>query len=330
MKWISALLSALLILASLFLYLAYSLGDWSLVVHLWPTLLGFTLGGSFLVILLYFGILNRFRRQFHSGLRFFTSVVLFFGVLLGLLYLLSLSDPSLQAQQTSFLLKGSVVSLLLVVLFSLADFSWFAYHRFSAEHLQKLRIQHRQNQLQFSLLCSQLTPHYLFNGLNTASNLIRFAPAKGEQYLRQLGENLKSLLHQPKDQLNSLSQEISMAESFFRLMEVRFEDKISLKAEVDEAYREKQLPFLSLQTAVENALKHNVAEKKNPVIIHIRANALGVEIQNNITRAPQHLKSGGLGLRNLAERYRLLGKKQPQIQHGEQEFSIFLPYIHVS
>ena len=283
----------------------------------------------------YYGLLSRLPWRRHAGLRFVASWLLLWWLGIGYSYLLVVLLQSVIAQTglygeanaELFVLTGAIVSLLLSLLFTLGDFSWYSYYRYAAETLARMRAQRRQKELQFEVLRAQLTPHYLFNSLNTASNLISYDSTGAEQYLRKLAHNIRYLMQQQEEVLSTIQNELEVVDSFFHLMQVRYGDRILLLKEVDTNCLKRKIPTMALQLLVENAIKHNVASKELPVVIKIRVNTTGVEIENNITRPPQDAKSGQVGLRNLQERYEQLSAKSAEIRQVAGSFLVQLPYI---
>ncbi|EMR01833.1 putative sensor-like histidine kinase YehU [Cesiribacter andamanensis AMV16] len=127
--------------------------------------------------------------------------------------------------------------------------------------------------------------------------------------------------------LSTLQRELEVVDSFFHLMQVRFGDRIQLERSLEPGCLDKKVPTLALQLLVENAIKHNVATDQAPVRICITATARGVEVANTITRPPQGVRSGQVGLRNLRERYQHLSRYQPEVLQQPDRFQVRLPYI---
>ena len=328
-----------LCLTGLSLYLLYSiggkisllvaLGEHGLLMGLAVALSSLAIGG------IYYGLLSRLPWRRHVTLRFVTSWLLLWALGVGYSYLLGhlmkevITQTGLygDANATLFVLTGAIVSLLLSLLFTLGDFSWYTYYRYAAETLARMRAQRRQKELQFDVLRAQLTPHYLFNSLNTASNLISYDSSGAELYLRKLAHNIRYLMQQQDEVLSTLQNELEIVDSFFHLMQVRYGDRIRLLKDIDTNCMQHKVPTLALQLLVENAIKHNVASQEQPVNIQLRADKKGIVVENNITRPPLDAKSGKLGLHNLQERYLQLSGKSVEIRQADGSFRIALPYI---
>ena len=224
-------------------------------------------------------------------------------------------------------LKGSIVGLILAILIVWINYSWIAYAQFSKNTIQHLRNERNKEELQYKLLRSQLTPHFLFNSLNTASNLIATNPDQAESFIRKLAYNFKHLIKNGIQPLNSLEQELKIIENYMHLMNVRYGDKVILEKRIKTEALPHQLPALAIQLLVENALKHNVASQEHPLKITITADQDKVVVNNTITRKPEQIPSIGIGLTNLKARYKLYGKQQISIQESQANFYVNLPFI---
>lgn len=341
MKKYIPLLFVVLTIAGFYAYLLYSLSGSLVLLSPAPYSAGLLLltilFSSLLFLPAYYRLICLFSWKHHAAIRLPLSLLVCWGLLSLSLYLYSLAlvawfplPPAYADSMEVFRLKGVIVGMLISLLFTLGDFSWFAYYRYAAETLARLQTERRQKELQFDVLRAQLSPHYLFNSLNTASNLMSYNPARAEVFLRQLAANFRFLLQQSQHTLNSLQQELEIVDNFFQLMKVRFGDKIILQKEIAGDCLQKQLPTLALQLLVENAIKHNIASEDKPVIINLKAGREGVSVSNNITLPPVPYASGGIGLRNLRERYAQLSDKQLLMNRTHCRYEVKLPYISLS
>ncbi|SIN73506.1 sensor histidine kinase [Algoriphagus halophilus] len=224
-------------------------------------------------------------------------------------------------------LKGGIVGLIVSLALTWIDYSWFAFARFSKETIQGMRDTRKKEELQFTLLRSQLTPHFLFNTLNSASLLISTQPEKVEEFIRKLAFNFSNLMQHGIQPLNTLAREIEIIDNYMHLMQVRYGDKVILEKKIKPEFNTQLLPALGIQLLVENALKHNVASLENPVKIIITADHEKIAVANTITQKPLNVKSNGVGLQNLKERYDYHGHSSPTIYQSEGFFFVCLPYI---
>lgn len=193
--------------------------------------------------------------------------------------------------------------------------------------IEELRTESVRNQ--YESLKNQLNPHMLFNTLNTLQSLIRESPVKALEYTHELSRVLRYTL-QPNDvQSVSLAEEIEFAEAYIFLMKMRYEENLIFKVDIDKGMSELRLPPLSVQLLIENAIKHNEISNKNPLTISIRTEGSTLIVCNRIQAKRQPSAGQGIGLDNLAKRYRLLWQKDITISVENNMFCVRLP-LHKS
>jgi LytS/YehU family sensor histidine kinase len=191
------------------------------------------------------------------------------------------------------------------------------------EQLQQLSIQH-----EFDTLKGQVNPHFLFNCFNTLSSLISEDPRQAEKFLDELSKVYRYLLRSNEDGLSTLQNELRFIESYYQLLKTRHGDAIELQLEVDKRYEPYLIPSLSLQLLVENAVKHNVVSKQQPLIIDIFTmvgNKLAVN--NNLQCKAIKAPSNRVGLENIRHKFELLNQPGFQVMEDTKNFTVVLPLI---
>ncbi|KEZ53319.1 MULTISPECIES: sensor histidine kinase [Metabacillus] len=167
-------------------------------------------------------------------------------------------------------------------------------------------------------LQAQISPHFLFNSLNTIVSLIRIDPSKARKLLISLSHFLRSNLNATTVTMTTLEQELEHIKAYLAIEETRFVDKLTVLYEIDEAALMVRLPPLSLQPIVENAVKHGIKEKEKDCLIklsvqreqdgtHVSVIDNGNGIASNrlgkLGKEAVHSESGtGLGLYNVNRR----------------------------
>ncbi len=236
-------------------------------------------------------------------------------------------DEIAESLSGSLVLKGALVSLMLSLLIIWIDYSLFAFARYSRETIHRLRANRNKKELQFNLLRSQLTPHFLFNSLNTASHLVAIYPDQAEEFIRKLAFNFTNLIRNCIQPLNTLHRELEIVDNYMHLMKVRYGDKVVLEKRIKPGTENNSLPALGIQLLVENALKHNVASLDSPLKIMVTADQMQVVVTNTVTHKPENIESTGIGLQNLRERYLHYGRSTPSISNTGGFYEVRLPYI---
>jgi hypothetical protein len=160
------------------------------------------------------------------------------------------------------------------------------------------------------LLKSQLNPHFLFNALNTVRSLIADNPSRAQSAVTRLANTLRYTLSSRHDELVTFSQELDIVTDYLELESMRFEDRLRIERDIPADTANVYIPVMLLQTLVENAIKHGIAELPSGGLLKISAvledEMLRVEIENPRPLAPIRAVGEGVGLRNARDRLRLL------------------------
>jgi LytS/YehU family sensor histidine kinase len=163
------------------------------------------------------------------------------------------------------------------------------------------------------LLKSQLNPHFLFNSLNSVRALIADDPARAQKAVTQLSRTLRYTLTAGREELVTLARELDIVEDYLALESLRFGERLRIERDLASDAMGVRVPVMLLQTLVENAIKHGIAELPAGgalrIVAALRGGTLHIEVEN--TR-PERTESAvlsegeGVGLDNAAERLRLL------------------------
>jgi hypothetical protein len=175
-------------------------------------------------------------------------------------------------------------------------------------------------------LKSQVNPHFLFNSLNTISSLIQTQPEAAERFINNLSSVYRYIIENGQKDTVPLQSELDFITGYYNLHKVRDEEKILLTIDVPDAGKYKLLP-VSLQILLENAIKHNISTRENQLKISIYIEDQFIVVKNNLQRKATQLKSTMTGLKNLAERVRLVSKRNLIVQETNDHFIVKLPLL---
>jgi len=175
-------------------------------------------------------------------------------------------------------------------------------------------------------LKNQVNPHFLFNSLNTISSLIQSQPEAAEKFIINMSSFYRYILENGQKNRVPLNSELDFLKEYFRMHEVRGENKIFLNIDIPEPEKYEILP-VSLQTLIENAVKHNMATRENPLTISINIEDQQIVVKNNLQKMAASMKSTGTGLKNLAERTRLITGKELFIDESDSYFTVKIPLL---
>jgi hypothetical protein len=191
------------------------------------------------------------------------------------------------------------------------------------EELDRERVQ-----AELDVLHNELDPHFIFNSLNTLNHLIITNPDTAHVFNSRLAQVYKYVLMNKSRELVSLASELEFIESYFFLLQVRHENKLSFESDATESGSRKiMMPPCALQTVVENAIKHNEFSAENPLKIKLTLNGEYLKVSNNKRPKPYLVDSTNIGLRNLSSRYKLVCNKNIIIENQEDNFLVKLPLI---
>lgn len=224
-------------------------------------------------------------------------------------------------------LRGSMVRDL--VLGSLAVFSsqlsWLNYRR-QLIAVEKEMLKAEYERARYEALKAQIDPHFLFNTLNTLNSMIGFDQKKAQDYLQKLSSIFRYTI-QGKDSV-SLADELAFTRDYCALMQIRYGEYIRFIFDISDKYDGYRLPPFSIQTLVENAIKHNVISRRYPLAITVSTGDDDtVTVFNMVNRKAETESGEGVGLANLSERYRLKYGKEIGIRSSGTTFSVTLPLI---
>jgi len=216
-------------------------------------------------------------------------------------------------------LKGTVGGLLFG-----AAFFIFVQWQDALKREQKLR----EENLIFlnETLKNQINPHFLFNNLNTLSSLIGTSTEIAESFISRLSSVYRYIIENSAKEKMLLSDEMEFIKDYVYLYQVRDKDKIRLDISVKNPEIFFILP-VSLQILVENAIKHNIATKNNPLNISIYTEGENIVVRNNLQKMASQIKSTGIGLKNLSERLRLFSGKKMIIEETDNSFLVKIPLL---
>ncbi len=222
--------------------------------------------------------------------------------------------------------KLAVAVFVLVLVYSVISLLIRSVYQLQQSTLDSVKLETKQIDLQLTALKAQLTPHFLFNSLNTISSLLHRDLAVAEKYIRNLASVYQYTLPSYEKKLVTFDEEWSFVKANLELLLVRFGGHLTIDVEEETAIRDIMMPPLTLQLLIENALKHNLINEQNPLSIKITREGKWWMVTNNITKKPNQVESFRVGLDNIRERYQLLGNRSIQVIESE-EFYVKLPVL---
>lgn len=201
--------------------------------------------------------------------------------------------------------------------------------RYKGERARRI-LQLKQERILFEYehLKSQVNPHFLFNSLNTLTGLIETSTDDAIAYTEQLSDLYRNMLAYKDKDLIPLSEEWELLRSYLHIQQSRFGKALQVINKIDEeAMISKQIVPMSLQLLVENAIKHNVVSRSNPLVVSILSGDNEIIVSNKIQEKIKKEKSSGLGLINISKRYALLSKREVRFGKENDDWVVHLPIL---
>ncbi len=192
-----------------------------------------------------------------------------------------------------------------------------AWRKMEEKQRQLVEVEHQLQTAQLNALRKQLQPHFLFNTLNTVSALMDQDIHGARKVLARLGQLLRITLDKEPRERVTLAREIEHVRNYLDIESVRFRDRLHVRYDIPRDVQAAMVPGMILQPLVENAVKHGPDSLSAQVEVEVKAHrangSLVVTVADNGKGSPDVLHAmehGGIGLRNVSERLKLL--------HGEQ------------
>ncbi|HEY9256947.1 sensor histidine kinase, partial [Chitinophaga sp.] len=169
---------------------------------------------------------------------------------------------------------------------------------------EKAKLELITSEMQLQQLAGQLQPHFLFNSLNLVKSMVRDHPEQARRAIDLLASLLRSSLYEKNAALIPFAAEMEIVEDYLELQQLRWGDVLRIDTNMEAGIEEIKIPRWSVQTLVENAIKHGIMQQLHGGAIIINAHRqeqfLYVSIINTGTWKPA--EGTGIGLRNLRDR----------------------------
>lgn len=190
------------------------------------------------------------------------------------------------------------------------------------------KLNHAKVQAELDTLKSQIDPHFIFNSLNTLSALISDNKEKALLFNESLAKVYRYILANRVNDLVTVKEEVDFINSYFFLLKIRFEDSLHISVNIDPINpNDYYLPTVAIQTAIENAIKHNQFSSSQPLWISVVLTGDYIIVSNNKRPVKYKAPSSGVGLINLDNRYKLVLNKSIHIDETKDDFTLYLPIV---
>jgi two-component system, LytTR family, sensor kinase len=179
--------------------------------------------------------------------------------------------------------------------------------------LQTADLEKRLVEARLQMLRAQVQPHFLFNALNTISAFTETNPRTARRLMEQLGDLLRASLTHASRPLVTLGEELTFLDDYLAIESARFEERMTVAVDADDAVLDALVPSFLLQPLVENAIHHGIAPRLSGGHLSVTARREGSRLELRVRDNGVGLASGwqferdaGVGLTNVATRLEYL------------------------
>ncbi|WP_130734046.1 sensor histidine kinase [Flavobacterium sp. J27] len=300
--------------AFLFFIITWELNDWLIKNHLKKDLLN--------------------RLEWFSGMKILGLTLLTVAPIFALTYYLAIFhfsdtldivdviDPWLQFR--SDFLRACLIAVTVVV-FNLFYFSG----KVKKDLEQKMmELENEVMQSKYKSLKNQISPHFLFNSLNTLTSLMYEDRDLASDFVSRLSSCYRYILENEEEDLISLEKELNFLDSFIFMMDVRHKISLQITTKIDLKANNYVIPTLSLQMLIENALKHNYYSKEHPLVISItnKKNEC-IIVENTVRIRKDSQESTKKGLENIKKRFSFYTDDKVKVIQENDTFKVSLPLL---
>ncbi|MCG3659518.1 sensor histidine kinase [Aliarcobacter butzleri] len=298
----------------IFYFLNQNLQTFSTIIFSISTAFFITIFAIVLITLSNSFILPKIKKSFWTILSFFFSFLSGFLGFILTYFIFSKFDIEVIIFISGFWLNISIVVGFLTLLIALI-LHQFVFLKNKNNQIQKEILESKLKSLE-----NELNPHFLFNALNSVSQLIYIDKKKAEDAVLQLSKFLRNAIN--KESLVYLENEIFMVQTYVNIENIRFDNKIVLHIDDYNDFKLIKIPKFSIQLLVENSIKHGYLGKELNIFITFEKNMIKV---SNDGKKNSNIKFK-TGLSNLENRLRLLniGELHFLIENENMTFCIIL------
>ena len=211
-----------------------------------------------------------------------------------------------------------LITFILTAMWLLIYLVWHYINKNRNDQLDKFKLEGTVKELELKTIKSHINPHFIFNSLNSIRALVDENPNRARRAITELSNILRSSMHAEKSETVTLENELDIVKDYLALENMRFEERLRIKFEIDEDTLQHPVPPMMLQTLVENAIKHGISKRIKGgeviVISKFEGDNLVLLVQNS-GHLTLPVNSDGFGIKSTMERLKLM-------YHGRATFEI--------
>ncbi|TWH21845.1 histidine kinase/DNA gyrase B/HSP90-like ATPase [Prauserella rugosa] len=159
-----------------------------------------------------------------------------------------------------------------------------AVARFVGTQLEAARLEdtkHQLHQAEIKALRAQISPHFVYNALNTISSLIRTDPEEARELLQDFADFTRYCFR-TEGTFTTLSDELRNIDRYLTIESARYGGRLGVRLKIAPEVQSVVVPFLLIQPLVENAVKHGIANKPGGGTVTVTAQDYGTEAEISV------------------------------------------------
>lgn len=193
-----------------------------------------------------------------------------------------------------------------------------------ARAVKEAQLETRLVEARLRTLEAQLHPHFLFNTLHAISSLVHTNPDAADRMISRLSDLLRLTFDRSGSPGISLQEELEFLQKYLEIEQTRFQDRLSVRFDIDPETLDAEVPRLILQPLVENAIKHGLSPQPGSGTVQIasrhRGDTLWIEVSDNgvgLSAGARARLRSGVGLSNTRDRLDCLYGPAHRIEFSE-------------
>ena len=220
--------------------------------------------------------------------------------------------------------RNAINNFFLLFIWNLLYYIFHYVERTRRQEVDTLKLQSLVKELELKTIKSHINPHFIFNALNSIRALVDENPSRARTAITELSNILRSSMQTEQLETVALERELNIVRDYLALEKMRFEERLSIELDINEATLQQPVPPMMLQTLVENAIKHGISKKVNGGTIRVISDFVNNQhelVVQNSGQLGEYSNENGFGLRSTEDRLNLLyqGKASFAIKNMDNE-----------
>ena len=200
------------------------------------------------------------------------------------------------------------------------------YRESQARALRAATLEASLTEARLKTLEAELHPHFLFNTLHAISTLVHTNPDAADRMISRLSDLLRLTFDRSGAAGVPLKEELEFLQKYLEIEQIRFQDRLSVRFDIDPDTLDTEVPRLILQPLVENAIKHGIGPRSGEGLVQVstqkRDTGIWIEVRDNgvgLSRTSRPKFTKGVGLSNTRARLDCLYGADHRLDFAEDD-----------